>query len=401
MRSGGAAVCALGETVNCATVWNSAFASRLHGLFGMPVAALGLVWGLAAFALTVRVMVHALGGRPLARPVVAVRLVAAVGALSCITFAMGSFKAGAVCLTCLTTFALVAAFAAVSFLKLPGALSPSAEELRSAALWAGAFTAVAFALLLKPGLDTPRAGGTGLTQNLTSPQTPSEDGQVAKVKGFLQGLPWAEKQAVSDSLAEYKRSPTPDLSRFLTRFKYGPDDAPVKVVEFTDVRCSHCRMLEQMMRELKSVVPASALSVEPRHFPLDGECNPLIARVDGAGVSCLGAKAQVCLEGAPDFWELREKLFAEQESLTKERILEIASSGSLSRQALDACLARPETQKKVADDVAFAALYSPEGTPLVVVNGRKGSPSIPWLYAMAMTGGDPNSKVFADLPPPR
>ncbi|MHB8876019.1 MAG: vitamin K epoxide reductase family protein, partial [Myxococcaceae bacterium] len=51
VRSGGKAICALNATVNCTTVWNSSFASRIHGLLGVPIAALGLVWGLTAFGL--------------------------------------------------------------------------------------------------------------------------------------------------------------------------------------------------------------------------------------------------------------------------------------------------------------------------------------------------------------
>src|SRR4051812_39649124 len=62
VRGGGAAVCSVNETVNCATVWSSPFASRVHGLVGMPVAGLGLVWGLTAFALSALLTGRALRG---------------------------------------------------------------------------------------------------------------------------------------------------------------------------------------------------------------------------------------------------------------------------------------------------------------------------------------------------
>src|SRR5687767_9061603 len=48
LRAGGTTSCGINATVNCETVWNSAFASRMHGLTGLPVAGLGVVWGLVA-----------------------------------------------------------------------------------------------------------------------------------------------------------------------------------------------------------------------------------------------------------------------------------------------------------------------------------------------------------------
>ena len=48
VRQGGKVACSVNETVNCATVWNSSFSSSIHDTLGMPVAALGVVWGVAA-----------------------------------------------------------------------------------------------------------------------------------------------------------------------------------------------------------------------------------------------------------------------------------------------------------------------------------------------------------------
>jgi hypothetical protein len=52
------------------------------------------------------------------------------------------------------------------------------------------------------------------------------------------------------------------------------------------------------------------------------------------------------------------------------------------------------------DDVEYAWRYQPEGTPLVVVNGRKATQSGAFLYSMALTGGDAKSPAFERLPPP-
>ena len=41
-----------------------------------------------------------------------------------------------------------------------------------------------------------------------------------------------------------------------------------------------------------------------------------------------------------------------------------------------------------------------EGTPLVLVNGRRGAAFGPFLYAMVLTKGSPDHPAFAGLPPP-
>ena len=74
IRAGGTAACSINETVNCATVWNSALASKVHDLLGMPVAGLGLVWALTAVILSGLLARAASAGKPLAASIGAVRL---------------------------------------------------------------------------------------------------------------------------------------------------------------------------------------------------------------------------------------------------------------------------------------------------------------------------------------
>ncbi len=119
LRNGGQTVCSINETVNCNTVWNSPFASKVHDLLGMPVAGVGLVWGLAALALPVALFLRERSGKPSQPLYLAIRIVAAVGALSVIPLAIGSFSAGAVCLTCLATYVFAIAYAVVAFVQLP------------------------------------------------------------------------------------------------------------------------------------------------------------------------------------------------------------------------------------------------------------------------------------------
>ena len=410
VRAGGASLCGLNEVVNCQRVWETGFATRVHSALGVPIAGLGLVWGLAAFALALALTWQVLSGRDGRAPVVALKAMALLGALAIAVLATVSVGAGALCLTCVGTYIVLAAFALVALRLLPGRGMPAAADLKRGALWAGVSLLAAYIGVLGPGLATPRPNALG---GIPGARAPSSSGATtsqpssrplsesdAAVVEFLGRLAPPEKQSVSNSLALFRASPPPSASPPAPRRLLGPPDARVKIVDWVEIRCGHCRHLNDTLHELIRVVPEGSVSIEARNFPLANECNPHVQRKDPSDVSCTAAKVMICLEPSKDFWRLREALFDEQQTLTRERVLEIASSGEMARRELEACVASAETARRLQDDVEYAWRYQPEGTPLVVVNGRKATQSGAFLYSMALTGGDAKSPAFERLPPP-
>ncbi|MGQ0506438.1 MAG: thioredoxin domain-containing protein [Myxococcaceae bacterium] len=393
LRSGGKTVCGINEAVNCEAVWTSAFAERLHRLTLLPVAGLGLLWSTVALALCVVLIQTLRAGKSPRVASVALRVTASAGVAACITFAVASLRLGSVCLTCLLTYALSLLFAFFAFRLLPGPLKLEQGQLRSALAWCGGLAVATYLVLLFPALKT-----TPVKESLSSALRSSKENP--QLDQLIAGLPEGEKLAVSASLSIYRNSSSPDVSKFGTRLRKGSAEAKVKIVDFTDTRCGHCAQLVKTLAELERVAPEGSISVEPRQFPLAQECNPLVRQPDPTGIRCAGARAQVCLESSPDFWRIRNQLFEEQTSLTPERVMEIASSGSVKREELETCMKSPATQEKLNQDVAYAALYNPTGTPIVVVNGRSGTPVGMFLYAMALAGGDANAPAFKGLPPP-
>ncbi len=383
VRGGGTATCAINETVNCATVWNSDFAGRVHSLLGMPVAGLGLVWGLTAFGVTVVIARKLVAGEDVAGPVAAAKVWAALGALSCITFGVASFKLGAVCLTCLGTYALTIGFALPVLLLLP-----KAPSLTPALGWLAAIAVPVFVVLLWPGSLTPKGTATPMKE-----ASKTDDAETLK---YFATLPWAEAKATADARDAYVAAAAPDASAYKPHQVYGPANAPVKLVEFTDILCGHCRALLANLEQLKKAVPAANFSIEPRYFPLDSECNKKVSQSSGDGVRCLGAKAQICLEGTDRFWELRSEMFENQQALGKQKILEIASKG-MPLDKLQACIDSPATQARIDEDVAYALVFDLQGTPLVLLNGREAPPVPAFLYGMMLSKGDAKSKYFEKL----
>ncbi|GMT98438.1 hypothetical protein KH5H1_25570 [Corallococcus caeni] len=410
VRAGGSTACSISETVNCATVWNSDFASAVHDTLGIPIAGMGLVWGLAAVGLSALYLAWAKAGRSVRPAANGLRLLALAGVVSIIVFATVSARLGVVCPTCMGTYALVLVFTGVAWRGLPGPLLPQAGEWGDTLKWTVGLSAVAFVAMLMPGRATPHAQKAGaflppVASAQAQPQdsaTPPAPPPPATLDAFLASLPPDQLQFLSDALAMY-RAAQPKLAAYPPRNLFGPADAPVKVLEWTDSKCPHCKALVEELALIKQHAPKGMLSVEARQFPLDGQCNPAIPNrgPDALSVRCAAARATVCLEGAKDFWTLREKLFAAQAFLDTDKVMEIASSGSVARPQLEACMTAPETIGKLRQDVEYAMRYNIQGTPLVLVNGREVPPSAALIYALVLASGNPDAPAFSTLPPPR
>lgn len=399
-RAGGTAFCAFGGEAACVAVWNSGFASVIHASTGLPIAGWGLVWGLAASALPLLALLRAAEGRPEAALVSAVRVTAAAGVVTVVVMLAVVATERAFCTSCAVSYLIVAGYAGIALLGWPGVGLPEAPRgLAFAALAAVA----AFLVLLYPGLRTPRSGGEAGREAVASAVRrgsgaggTGDPARDAQLRELVAGLQPELKQTLSDSLHIYRTS-TP-VSLPVPRALDGPADAPVRITEFTDVRCEHCAELHETLATLRESLPAGSFSVESRQFPLDGECNPLIeGRRDP--VRCLVASARVCLEGRPGAGAFTRATFERQTTLTREQVFELAAP-HVARQELEACVASEPVRRKLGDDVVWASRFDADGTPIVVVNGRKGTSFGPFLYAMVLTRGADSHPAFEALPPP-
>ncbi len=195
----------------------------------------------------------------------------------------------------------------------------------------------------------------------------------------------------------YKAEPLVNSSDIPVRSRFGPADAKVRIVDWTDIACPHCRQLMEAFSRLKMLSGKHSLSIESRVFPLDAECNNVMKQSDGSGVRCLGAKLQVCVEGAPDEHELHEKLYRVPYPPTLESLYAAASSGSMSRSALEACANSALAMGRIHDDVEYAKRLNPDGTPIVTVNERPVMPSGAFLLAMVLADGDVDAPGFLAL----
>jgi serine/threonine-protein kinase len=390
VNAGGIAGCRVNEVIDCAPAWQSDFAQRVHALTGLPLAGLGLVWSLTALSLCVGWWMQR-GKEDDATPwFLAIKSWATLGILACLGLSVVSFRLQVLCPTCLATYLLTGAFFAVVFLKPLSTGSPG---------FAAALRHLPRALAIALPLHLAMAFASHQLHRKPSPTLTSPGYQG--IRDYLKSLEPMAARAIRDARDEWKAEHAPAQQRPPPRERWGAADAPVQLVEFTDVLCSHCRSLLGALNEIKRSVPAGRFSIEPRYFPLDAECNPNAGKVWGDGIRCLGAKVQLCLEGRPEFWEVREKIFENQSSLSQDNLMKWATEKGLSRPQLESCLTSEATAQKLKDDIAWALAYQIQGTPMVLVNEKKAAPVPPFLLALIMAFGDPNSDIFNSLPSPQ
>ena len=86
----------------------------------------------------------------------------------------------------------------------------------------------------------------------------------------------------------------------------------LRITEFSDVLCGHCAHLHETLSLLLESFPPGTFAIEPRHFPLDGTCNPFISRRGETPVRCTAAKAMICMEGKPSSFDFAGALFENQ-----------------------------------------------------------------------------------------
>lgn len=429
-RAGFEPIC-LGDAGGCGALWDGGLATWVQARTGLPIAAWGLVWGIAATSLPLR----ALSKRDPEAPGVA--WTAAAGLLGIAGLLAASAAAGQFCGSCALTYVLTGLYGAVALRTL------GLPSLGSGLATFAVATALSWLVLLYPGSRTPKnleSEGRAALQNPGASPAETEaaaasqpddrdhnhdhdhehppivlpvvaedhplriadwplpaDEQERRLREFLAGLDARLQQAIADLLAEHRASPVHALAP--PRDLHGAADAGTRIVDFTDTLCGHCAQLFVDLAFLRQLFPASALSVDSRQYPLDGNCNRHLPVRGPEQVRCLAARARICFEGHPGKEDFELALYEDQHGLSEEQVYE-AARPFFSRSELQACVSSGDTARKLASDVDDAARYSPSGTPLVLVGGRQSASFGPLLYALVLAGGDAGHPAFSLLPPP-
>ncbi len=153
---------------------------------------------------------------------------------------------------------------------------------------------------------------------------------------------------------------------------FGPADALVTLIEFSDFQCPYCNRLVPTIDQVKAEY-GDKVRVIFRQFPLEA----IHANARGA------AEASLCADDEGKFWELHDAMFEDFRNLSRDRIIEMGAEFGLG-EAFVACLDDSRHAERVTADIAAGREAGVSGTPAIFVNGRFVSGAVPFERLAAM-----------------
>lgn len=143
----------------------------------------------------------------------------------------------------------------------------------------------------------------------------------------------------------------------------GAEDAPVQVIEYASITCSHCkRWHEEVWPEVEQMVEAGQVRFIFREFPTPPQ-----------EIAVAGFLVARC---APEerYFSVLETLFARQDRLftnAREELLAVARGAGLSEEEFNACIADEAQIGAMNDRIEEGQRrYGVNSTPSFVINGE-------------------------------
>jgi len=166
-------------------------------------------------------------------------------------------------------------------------------------------------------------------------------------------------------------APRPPISNEVYKVEIG--QAPVKgvaqpkitLIEFSEFQCPYCGRAKGTLDELLKIYKDS-LEIAFKNFPLPFHNNAMPAAIAGVAAAQQGK-----------FWEMYDKLFANQQNLDAASLEKYAQEIGLDLPKFKAALEDPKTKAVVEADTKQGNTFGVQGTPSFFVNGRAFSGAYP------------------------
>lgn len=146
----------------------------------------------------------------------------------------------------------------------------------------------------------------------------------------------------------------------------GPANAPVTIVEFSDYQCPFCSRAEETVKKVMEAYKGK-VRVVFRDYPL-----PFHQQAQKAH------EAANCAGDQNKYWEMHEKLFANQQALAVPQLKDHAKGLGLDQAKFDKCLDSGDKAKIVQDAKKAGDEVGVNGTPAFFINGRPLSGAVPF-----------------------
>ena len=216
--------------------------------------------------------------------------------------------------------------------------------------------AVAVALLVS---TSARAAGQAQGPASQAPAQPLTQQQLNEE--MLKELK-AIRQLLEKISTPQGQPPQPQTARVtnLKGYALGRADAPLTMVEFTDLQCPFCRqyMLTSFDEIKRNWIDTGKLRYISRDFPLDFHAQAMPA---ARAARCAGEQAQ------DKFWSMRLGLMRNANLLTPEYIKKTASDLKLDAKPFEACIASAKFDADIQAETREGTALGVGGTPTFVI----------------------------------
>ncbi|HLV64231.1 MAG TPA: thioredoxin domain-containing protein [Polyangiaceae bacterium] len=140
---------------------------------------------------------------------------------------------------------------------------------------------------------------------------------------------------------------------------FGPEDAKVKIVEFSDFECPFCSRAAAVVHQIREKYGKEVRFVF-RQFPLSMHPN-----ANAAAQAALAADAQ------GKFWELHDALFQNQRALAPAELEKHAQQAGLDMGRFKQAMQSKAHAAAVERDLKLGESVSVQGTPTMFINGKR------------------------------
>lgn len=385
-------VCGEGAQSGCETVARS----RYSEIRGVPLAAIGLFFGLSVGSL---LLLPVMAGPESQDAAAALALLAFVLALAADVVLLGIQVVAikALCRLCLLTYALNAlalvlllparrdgAVVGEAVTKRDGRLVFAGWLLTTLALGGGVFAAEKALDARQGSRAAAILGAPSAPLSTLAPARPLEPGseaqryqeearvateQARRLQEILDDPKKLDQYFAQKAAREFDANPVFPLKLDGVPAK-GAAQGPIKVVEFSDFLCPFCR---NIAGAFTGYLPQTGnrVTLYYKNYPLDSLCNPNVTQTIHEG-ACWLAMGGLCAQEQNGFWPYHDKVFSSQlQKPEMKDVVQLATEAGLDGAAMQACLASGRMKSKLAAQIEEAREGGVSATPTLFINGKR------------------------------
>ena len=194
---------------------------------------------------------------------------------------------------------------------------------------------------------------------------------LAFIGGFFLGQ-YVHKGGGEDTVAAGPTTggPSGDIERYKVPVGQspikGPVNAKVTIIEVSEFQCPFCSRVLPTIKKLMETYPKD-VRVVFKH-------NPLPFHQDAP----LASEAALAAGEQGKFWEMHDKLFANQQALKRENLEKYAAELQLDANKFKAALDQGKFKPAIQADQQVSARFGARGTPSFFINGRPLRGAVPF-----------------------